>query len=340
MPGIRPLTSSLLVLSLVAVGCSGSGGTPEADPSEVAQIQEALARENGGFTGADEKPDFAELAMAALPDFERSHADVTDPLAQATGMKIYRVVLLWGHLPAAHDADDTQIVPQQIDWTGSVKVDEGAVGLSQTLRFDGKDSVGPRADPRSLTFVSHTYPAVDGLVLRVAVPLTQQTLHFSTTALTADLDLRTLREGAGGVKPLGDGRNGLFWVGFPEEPDCRQGFVFGHWSKLQPRIGKLKGSIYDQDGVRTGRVKGIWGHVAKGDRDMNLFFGKAIAKDGAHHGMLGGTYDEGQFRGLWGKRGAPSPQGTGTLQGFYSDGYDRTDVRGVWLGRWSEGCAR
>ncbi len=327
---------SLVALALLAsVGCAANTDVPEADPEEVASIEAALARDNGGFTTNDERPDFDDVEVSQLPAFDtRNFVDRAPPPAAADAA-VYKIVLLWGHMPSPHDADATQVVPEKIDWTGSVSVDNGAIGLSSTLRFDDKDSVAPRTEAKSLSFVSRTYPAVDGLVLRVAVPAGAQTLHFKTTALTTDIDLTKLGREVGGVKPLGDGRNALAWVGFPDAPGCSNGFAFGHWSKLKPGLGKLKASIYDDAGTRIGRAKGIWGHARQADK--NVFFGKYIANEGTHKGLFGGTYGDGKITGLWGNR---ATREGGALQGFYSDGYDKTDARGVWLGRWSEGCAR
>lgn len=318
--------------SLGAAGCAASTGAPEADEQEVASIEAALARDNGGFTTADERPDFGDDEVSSLPAFDALAGD--KQALPAAGLA-YKIVLLWGHLPSPHDGDDTQVVPQKIDWTGSVSVDSGAIGVSSTLRFDEKDAVAPRTEARSVSFTSRTYPGVDGLVLRVVAPPGSTTLHFATSAMNADIDLTSLARDVGGVKPLGDGRNGLAWVGFPDAPGCSNGFVFGHWARIKPGLGKLKASIYDDAGARVGRAKGIWGHAKQADK--NLFFGKYITNEGAHKGLFGGTYGEGTFTALWGNRA--SGEG-GRLQGFYSAGYDKTDAKGVWLGRWSEPCAR
>ncbi len=330
------LLSVVSVSFLALAGCSSDTGVPEADADEVSSIESALESNSGGFEAKDEAPDFADDEVSQLVGFEPRFADGTNFLAQApVAARTYKLVLLWGHLPKADDASTAQPVPQKIDWSGSITVDAGAIALTETLRFDDKDSVSPRTDPKSIAFSSRTYPAVDGLVLKVAVPAGAQMLHFRTTALDADIDLSTLARDVGGVAPLGDGRNALAWVGFPDAPGCTNGFVFGHWSKLKPGIGKLKGTVLDDEGKRIGRAKGIWGFAkAKGKK---VFFGKYIASEGGHRGLFGGTYDEGAFNGLWGNRA--SGEGGG-LRGFYSDGYDKTDTKGVWLGRYAEPCAR
>ncbi len=333
------LLASLVSMSALMVGGCSASALPEADADEVSKIESALGSDNGGFEAKTEAPDFADPEVSQLAGFDSVFADRTDILAEAPpAARIYKIVLLWGHFPGAQDGSDAQTVPQKIDWTGAVSVDTGAIGLGSTLRFDDKDSVSPRTEPKSLAFVSRTYPAVDGLVLRVAVPANAQILHFRTSAMNADIDLSKLAVEVGGVKPLGDGRNALAWVGFPDarqEGACSNGFVFGHWSKIRPGLGKLKASVFDDAGTRIGRAKGIWGY-AKG-KDKKLFFGKYIANEGGHKAIFGGTYGDGDFNGLWGN---PRTGVGGGLRGFYSDGYDKTDAKGVWLGRWTEPCGK
>lgn len=333
---LAALASLAASASTFMLGCASDTGVPVPDPDEVSKIESALASPNGGFGPTDEAPDFADPDVAQLTGFDGLFADKTDFLAQApASLRVFKLVLVWGHLPNAQDGTDAQTIPQKVDWSGSVSVDTGAIGLSETLRFDDKDSVAPRSEAKSLSFVSRTYPAVDGLVLRVAVPANAQVLHFRTSAMNADIDLSRLLVDAGGVTPLGDGRNALAWVGFPDAPGCSNGFVLGHWSKVKPGLGKLRASVYDDAGKPMGRVKGIWGQTKA--KDQKVFFGKYITAQGAHKGLLGGTYDGGKLAGVWGNRA--SGEGGG-LKGFYSDGYDKTDAKGVWLGRWTEPCAR
>jgi len=331
----------LAVLSLVSAsfawlaGCSSAAELPEPDADEVSRIESALESNGGGFTDKDEAPDFGDADVSQLVGFEPRFADTTSFLSQApAAARVYKLVLLWGHFPNATDATDTQTVPEKMDWSGSITVDQGAIALAETLRFDDKDSVTPRSDPKTITFVSRTYPAVDGVALRVAVPAGAEVLHFRTTTLTTDIDLTSLRRDAGGVAPVGDGRNALAWVGFPDAPGCTNGFVLGHWSKLKPGVGKLKATVLNDEGQRIGRVKGIWGHAKK--QDKRLFFGKYITNEGTHRGLLGGTYEGGAFQGVWGDRTGEG----GGLRGFYSDGYEKTDTKGVWLGRYVAPCAR
>ena len=234
----------------------------------------------------------------------------------------------------SHDADDTDVDPQVVDWTGAVSVDQGAIGVMRTLQFDANDKVDPRTAPNVVSFDSHTLPFVDGLFLHVVVPAgSAPTLHFKTQALTTDVDLSALDANAGGVQRLGDGRDGLAWIGYGDVAGCNRGLAFGRWVKARARLGGFRGRVIGSDGATIGHVRGIWGHARRLDKDV--FFGKYIALDGTHMGLFGGTYGDGEAKGVWGTR---DPRDAGALQVFYSDGYDKADGRGVWVGRWSERC--
>jgi hypothetical protein len=68
-----------------------------------------------------------------------------------------------------------------------------------------------------------------------------------------------------------------------------------------------------------------------------VFFGKYIDRQGEFRGLLGGLYGDGKFGGVW---GTVDPNAKGVLEGYYSDGYERGDGRGVYLGRWAEKCVK
>ena len=330
--------------SAVAVtGCSGTShpgtaGDPSGNPSDqVASTESALDQSNGGLTIDNTTPAFGDAKVEALPDFTTAQADAQDPTgptAAAPGARSYHVALLWGHLPAPHDQDDTDSDPQVMTWTGSVSLDKGAIGVKKTLAFDAKDKVDPRTAANVVSFDSHTLPFVDGLFLRVVVPAgASPMLHFKTQSLTTDIDVSQLEAKAGGVERLADGRNGLAYIGYGDVAGCARGLAFGRWVKLRARLGGMRGRVIDGDGETIGHVRGIWGHAVRADK--NVFFGKYIGIDGAHRGLFAGTYGGGEAVGIWGTR---DPKDAGALQLFYSDGYDKDDGRGVWLGRWSEKC--
>jgi hypothetical protein len=287
------------------------------------------------MTRAAEAPGFADEEVLAVSDLSLNLADKLDlvsPVMGQAGATSYHVLLLWGHLPKAHDQEDADVQPSPIEWSGSVSVDQGAIGLKRTLAFDEHDSMAPRDAPNSLSFISHTLPAVDGVLLHVAIPSGgAKLLHFGTAALTTDIDLSDLH---GGAVPLGDGRNGLAFIGYEDSPGVARGFVLGRWVKLQASLCKLRGRVVSGDGDVLGHMKGIWGHAPR--RNADVFFGKYINTDGEFHGLFGGKYGDGSFQGIW---GTADPQNAGVLEGRYVDGFDEADGRGAFLGRWSETIA-
>jgi hypothetical protein len=324
-------TASLIALfSAFAVGCFTNTQPVEQEPSDIAS---ALEAENGGLSMDPENPAFGDDIIRHMSTFDTVYADAEDmtvQAAQATGARRYKIAVFWGHLPSARDAEEGDVEPQPIDWTGSISVDRGAIGVKRTLRFDSRDKVLPRTDAKTVSFSSHTQPHVDGLLLDVVAPAGGK-VSFDTASLKTSIDLSQMA----GVTRLGDGRNGMAYIGFADVPGCAQGFLFGHWHKVRPQLGVLRGRVVDGAGAPLGHIKGIWGHAPKKDKD--LFFGKYISDDGQSKGLFGGTYGSGEFKGLW---AVNKPAETGALQGFYSDGYVKDDGRGVYLGRWSERCGR
>jgi hypothetical protein len=333
---IRVPLAFLAAAAPFAVACGAS--TTSTSPDDIGATQSALDEANGRMTTADEAPAFGDPAVESIVAFDTTMADAQDmttEAASAPGATSYHVALLWGHMPAPHDADETDTAPQVMSWAGSVSVDDGAIGVKKTLAFDSKDTIDPRTVANVVSFDSRTLPFVDGLFLRVVVaPGGSPALHFKTASLTTDVDLTTLRTTAGGVTRLADGLNGLAYIGYPDVDGCARGVAYGRWVKTRARLGVLRGRVIDDQGDGIGHVRGIWGHAVKADKDV--FFGKYIAKDGATRGLFGGTYGDGEADGVWGTR---APKDDGALQLIYSDGYDKGDGRGVWVGRWSEKCA-
>ncbi len=334
---------SFLGAASLTFACSSSA--PSTSGSSTTTATAALDSSNGGLNPQTaESPQFADPEVEALPAMDSTIAATVDPTDPTTstaalpGATAYRIALVWGHLPPPHDADSTDVAAQPENWTGSISVTAGAIGLKRTIAFDPNDSIDPRQNPQTLSFTSHTLPYVDGVLLRVVIPSGDSSLlHFATTALTTDIDLSKLATGVGGVQRLSDDVEGLGWIGFPED-GCARGFVHGRWIKSSPAIGKLVGVVSDGDGSRIGDVRGLWGHAPK--RDENIWFAKYIGVAGDAHGLAFGNYGDGTFDGLWGVESETDTVGAGTTEGFYSDAEETGDGRGVWLGRWSAKCAQ
>ncbi len=335
---LRPTVSRTFSYALGTIGmsllvaCSGAG-KDNGDSS----IASDLDADNGAMTTADELPFFNDPNVEGLPSFESVQIDpndMTTEVAQQAGATRYHVALLWGHLPQPEDTSAADTDPVPADWTGSLSVDAGAIGVKKTLMFDAHDQVLPRSDAKEVDFKSHTMPYVDGLFLHVVIPAGGSTLlHVKTASFTEDIDLATLGQKAGGVDRIPQSPNGLAYLGYPDVAGCARGLVFGRWVKTRAAAGRFRGHVVDGDGETLGHVRGIWGHAARHDAD--LFFGKYIDANGKFEGLLGGKYDGGEFHGLWGTR---DPNAVGTLEGFYSDGYDKDDGRGVFLGRYGAKC--
>lgn len=331
------LTLVAAVASLHLAGC----GNDADDAANADATQALLEQPNGGLTTADEMPDFADPAFAAVPEPSDTvgvdavldgAGSFTGDAVQAPQRRVIRVMMLWGHIPTPDDnaAPGATAAPAaRTDWTGSVSVDNARVSVRRTLGFESGDSVAARTDPSTVSFVSHTQPFVDGFALTVrADAAATPVLHFRTAAVTLDLPLP---DADGAVRYLPDGRNGVYYAAFVERADCGQGFLLGHWTRVRPQLGTFRGHAFNLAGAPRGSVRGIWGRSRTGEQ---RFFGKHVSNTGAFNGLLGGTYGDGHFAGVWGLR-----DGTrGALQGRYADGLQRGDGRGVLLGRWAERC--
>lgn len=338
--GTRFFGTLVAIASATALGCGNADPMDAPTESGTAAL---LEQENGGLSTTDEAPDFADTAVTAAPALS---ADVgTDALLDDTGASpgdttpatdrhVYRVLLLWGHMPTPNDgaaATAPAAPPSPTDWTGSVSLaGAGVVSVRRTVGFDAMDRVQPRdrMNPGRVDFVSHTQPFVDGLALTVRTTAATASLRFQTAATTLDLPLP---DADGNVTRLADGRNGVYYAAYEERPSCNQGFVFGHWGRMRAHLGVFRGHVLDAVGAPRGTVRGLWGARRTG---QHVFFGKHISNGGMFNGLLGGTYDAGHFQGVWGLRDGQR----GELHGRYFDGVERADGRGVFLGRWREVC--
>jgi hypothetical protein len=339
-----PALLPVLLAGAASVGaCSSSVRTASGEPTS-GSTSAALDAPNGGISPATaESPAFADPEVEALPVMDSTLATAVDPtdptaaLAATSGATAYRLALVWGHLPVPHDADATDVAAAPEDWTGSISVAAGAIGLKRTIAFDVNDHIDPRANAQTLSFTSHTLPYVDGVLVRVVIPNGAiPSVHFATTALTTDIDLTKLAAGVGGVQRLSDDVEGLAWIGFPED-GCARGFIHGRWVKSAPALGRLVGVVSDSDGNRIGDLRGLWGHAPK--RDANVWFAKYIGVAGDARGLAFGNYGDGTFDGLWGAADESHTVDVGTTEGFYSDADDTGDGRGIWVGRWAAKCA-
>jgi len=205
----------------------------------------------------------------------------------------------------------------------------------RTLSFDDGDSVAPRTSPDEVSFVSHTLPYVDGLLLHVSVTgqAPNPALHVATNQLTTDLQLDVVAETAG-VVVHASGDQGLAAVAWNDTSgSCAGGLAYGRWVKLRASVGTLRARFVALDGSDRGFAEGIWGHASA--RQANLFFGKEIDSQGKFSALFEGTYDDGSFLGTYGDAVAQN----GLFEGVYSDGFDDADGRGVFVAKWMPTCS-
>ncbi|MEO7113199.1 MAG: hypothetical protein ABI183_22360, partial [Polyangiaceae bacterium] len=127
---LRSCSIGIGIVGLVMLAGCSSKSDGDADPGTPQAT--ALDLQNGGYDSTDSTPYFSDATVKDLPTFDATYADATDMTVDAIaapGATIYHIALLWGHLPPAADATTTDVAPQPIDWSGSVSVDAGAIGL-------------------------------------------------------------------------------------------------------------------------------------------------------------------------------------------------------------------
>jgi hypothetical protein len=288
----------------------------------------------------DEAPDFAddELGEPELGAEDPIEADATvDQRPEIReGAHHLRVFVGWGRFRYQPEATDW------LDWSGDVTVNNGAVRVLRTVRFERPmDHLLPREqDIDTVKFVSRTAPSWDGLYLDVILHPSlnpdgeEVSITFTSGPVTYTLPItRDMRRHV--VVDVGDqGHKLVFQVFRPDGDGCREGYLAGVWRAVEdgPRgvLGVMKGRFVDETGRIHGKIRGVYGKRPDG---AQVFFAKVIGRDGAFIGLIGGRYREGEFAGRLNGRG---DRIDGLVHGRYFDG-DR-DHDGGFVGRWSQSC--
>ncbi len=333
----RSLRFGIVLTACIAATACSSGSDTTAEPTVEAQhVESALDEQNGGMDSTDEAVAFADPQVQATPelvDFSDT-TDLTPPANPPVELTRLRVMLMWGNLPAV--ADQQAATPpdaKPVSWSGKISLDQGAIRVHRTLKFDANDGVAKREKPNEVSFKSTTLPHVDGLLIELLAPSTAS-LHFTTDTLTTDIPLSQLVPTGHGAELVGDGYNGLAVAGYvPTDSGCAEGMLFGHWKNLKNNVGRFRGRVVTGEGDMLGHVKGIYGHAKKVNK--NLFFGKYIDTDGTFKGLFGGTYGLGIFQGQW---AIHNPGNEGVLDGLYYPGHQAGDGDGFFIGRWMDKC--
>jgi len=310
----------------------------------------------GGLNMADESPNFGDQMLAAdygpesaleYNDDMANDATVTD-LATRVASRRY-MMITWGNLEA--DSSITFVT----DWSGSLCVDNGALVLERTIRFDAYDEILPRTSRDKLEWISHTRPHFDGILVRLhkyvkrdstrdstsvnvidAAP--KMVVRFKTGPLTVEINEEDLNDLHRVVK-VDDAGNAVAFNTIVVEPqDCASGFLGGQWKHVEGRPGGIfRGKWISHNGAHMGYLRGYYGLNSRGEK---VFFGKWINHGGRFQGLLRGHYDAfgdrpgGWFAGKWIGRNL---RVNGELKGAWMTS-DKIDGGGFFRGRWTMNC--
>jgi hypothetical protein len=334
----------IFLAALAIAGCDGNsnptspfgGGDPVLN-DEYKTVD--LDAENGGFTTADENPYYNSDAIlkieteAAEPD-EEMPADGRILDGDPT-YDVYFLRIAWGQL----DGDSSNHVVT--NWNGSVALDRGGIRVRRVIAFEGRDHLLPRADRRTLEFVSNTTVHYDGLLLAVYVPRNEMIAAINTITFTTPLFTKTytvdVLDGLAEVFTVDDlGNQVSFRAAKRPAFPCLAGYMTGFWVvNSEGDRGAFGGVWAADDGRPTGYVRGFFGVNREG---RHVLYGKFISLSGAFRGLMRGTYSmssdgTGSYEGHWVNRAGLAE---GTFDGkFFVGGPRRV---GHFEGGWRTNC--
>ena len=288
----------------------------------------------GGFTFTDEAPAFGEPELFEPMFNEVEVVDTTSDNAQVKelfrhrNVKIFRMRAIWGNLITTYaDTRDENYCP--VDWSGTMKLDGGAVIIERIIAFEQEDCV-EREDVSTINWVSKTGPHVDGLQVMLVVSwgpadstteFVEPKLVFETGPYSREFsisELMALRL----LEPVDECGNGITINSHILPAYCPYGFLAGGWKSVPPDtiapadtndtekviLGLYRGIWISERGTPGGYLKGAFGTNSDGDQ---IFVGKYVDMTGSFKGILRGHYGTcpeltaealypyGYFRGIW-----------------------------------------
>lgn len=324
--------ASLLVL---AGGCQwlDNGTAPITTDRE--QIID-LDSPTGGFTITDEEPAFGEPELfepmfneVAVEDTTSDNEQVKE-LFRHRHVKIFRMRSIWGHLVTTY-ADDTERDDDYcpLDWSGTMRLDGGAVIVERIIAFEEQDSV-ERENVSTIHWESHTGPHVDGLQVMLVIPwgpadstaeFVEPKLVFETGPYSREFPISELMA-MSLLEPVDECGNGITINSHILPAYCPYGFLAGGWKSVPPDtiapadtndtekviLGLYRGIWISERGTPGGYLKGAFGTNSAGEK---IFVGKYVDITGRFKGILRGyygicpeltsetVYPYGYFRGNW-----------------------------------------
>lgn len=325
-----------LCLTLPLIACDGDDLGDFNDAEEIGQV---LNEVNGGLDMEDEAPQFGEPALfdaAALP-VEEGVEDVIEDDPEVVAMRaesdamLYHAAIRWGRFPFNPEVSANR------DWSGTFRVNRGALVVRQTIAFEGTDALATRSDRLSISFQSMTRSSHDGLRVVVIDPTPDavQPLILSYSDAGGEVHSLSIKNllGAPDTFDAGSGDKLVTVAIAQPAQDCELGFLGGRWHKVAQDRGRMLGRVVSVDGETLGHIRGVYGRRENGNR---VFFGKYINTEGSFRGIYVGRYQDGQFLGRWVTRDGD----IGALGGLYRETVPGPGIGGQFLGRWAEkSCA-
>ncbi len=336
---------SLLATFLMLLGCFQANEGDENSNNESDDSTEEPTSLDvaafGGYDTDDEDPFFNmdDLQEVLSDDYTITAAideDTEDELSESGDYNVYRVRFVWGNLKLNAREEVITGSVTHLDWSGSVTLDgDGYLFLKRTIRFDAHDEVLDNEEA-SATWESYTGPHIDGILVKLLVPVDADpeatTLTFSTETLELSIAISELDDQYNEIVTIDDDGHGIATTGLKiEEEDCAMGFMQGRYHQRRSRPGSVfRGRIVTHRGDLHGHIRGHSGQTSDGEK---LFFGKYISTEGGFRGRMRGDYDGGAFSGSWHNRNG---EHSGILDGKYVTG-EEVDT-GFFQGFWEETC--
>jgi len=369
----------LLSASLLAVGCSDESTAPVETAATDDYETMDFSLPYGGLTATDEEEAFGDAAlkmelltedaeeiddpMADDPEVLAMEEDGDGPADGRPNRPVFTYVALrWGMLHGPDDSLGTLDTGcEMTDWTGSIRVDRGAVVVRRLIKFErpADHIILPRLDRQTVGLVSRTWCHFDGVVLQIlerpaaeGEDLAPNRIHIDLGPYEADFEVAALGEmdEVYDVDSLG---NQFQVTGFSmtDIDVCPKGFLSGRYRAVRAvvdststsdesdvrHLGNFAGRWMSQTGRIGGFLRGGYGIDADGNR---LFVGKYIDRRGHFRGFLRGTWEPAgeeielaSFSGVWvnaaetveGRLGGNAYRVEGTAGGFFA-------------GRWATLC--